>query len=229
MTCEICVMNRHAAVLAADSASTVVRWVDGNVETRYFKGANKIFQLSHHQPVGVMIFNAAVLLHVPWEVLIKSFRDELAAKTFNVLEGYAEEFFRWLDGNARFFPEQVQKNELLSAAQGAAFRLVFEVVTELNQLNDGDAQLKLRGAIDARRTWLDQQALPNRISEEHAQRALAHRDAVGDALMFLGLPDDLRQLLADCSIHQVVKTPSDLLGNAGLCLRDTGITKSSLT
>src|SRR5262249_45112835 len=55
MTCEICVINRHAAVLAADSASTVSRWVDDKLETRYFKGANKIFQLSHHQPVGVMI------------------------------------------------------------------------------------------------------------------------------------------------------------------------------
>ena len=61
MTCEICVMNRHAAVLAADSASTVTRWVDGTLETRYFKGANKIFQLSHHQPVGVMIFSCRLV------------------------------------------------------------------------------------------------------------------------------------------------------------------------
>ena len=122
MTCEICVMNRHAAVLAADSASTVTRWVDGTVETRYFKGANKIFQLSHHQPVGVMIFNAADLLNVPWEILLKTFRDELADKTFNSLEGYAEEFFTFLDGNARFFPEDVQKLNIVSAAQRAAYR-----------------------------------------------------------------------------------------------------------
>src|SRR5271167_3538088 len=109
MTCEICVMNRHAAVLAADSASTVVRWVDGKLETRYFKGTNKIFQLSHHHPVGVMIFNAADLLNVPWEILLKTFRDELADKSFNNLEGYAEEFFTFLDVNARFFPDDVQK------------------------------------------------------------------------------------------------------------------------
>jgi hypothetical protein len=86
MTCEICVMNRHAAVLAADSASTVTRWVDGTLETRYFKGANKIFQLSHHQPVGVMIFNSADLLSVPWEILLKTFRDHLSDKTFNNLD-----------------------------------------------------------------------------------------------------------------------------------------------
>ena len=96
-------MNRHAAVLAADSASTVTRWVDGKPETRYFKGANKIFQLSHHQPVGLMIFNSADLLQVPWDILIKVFRDKLSAKTFNNLDGYADEFFSSLKGMRGFF------------------------------------------------------------------------------------------------------------------------------
>src|SRR3954466_14658429 len=125
MTSEVCIMNRHAAVLAADSATTVTRWVDGKQETRYFKGANKIIQLSHHHPVGVMIFNSAELLQVPWELLIKGFRDDLADKTFNELEGYAEEFFTWLDGNARFFPDEVQQEAFASAAQSAAFRIAF--------------------------------------------------------------------------------------------------------
>jgi|ERR1700735_3224704 hypothetical protein len=148
MTCEICVMNRHAAVLAADSASTVARWVDGTLETRYFKGANKIFQLSHHHPVGVMIFNAADLLSVPWEILLKTFRDELADKTFNSLEGYAEEFFAFLDGNARFFPEDVQKQHIVSAAQRAAYQTVFTVVDALEKLETDPTVLpKLRDAV----------------------------------------------------------------------------------
>jgi hypothetical protein len=104
MTCEICVMNRHAAVLAADSASTVTRWVDGTVETRYFKGANKIFQLSHHQPVGVMIFNAADLLNVPWEILLKTFRDTLADKTFNSLEFFLLFIAHIVDANLGAHP-----------------------------------------------------------------------------------------------------------------------------
>jgi hypothetical protein len=151
MTCEICVMNRHAAVLAADSASTVTRWVDGNVETRYFKGANKIFQLSHHHPVGVMIFNAADLLNVPWEILLKTFRDELSDKTFNNLEGYAEEFFTFLDGNARFFPESVQRTTLISTAQRAAYQIVFSVVDAIEKLeSDPTAVARLQDAIAAR-------------------------------------------------------------------------------
>ena len=120
MTSEVCIMNRHAAVLAADSATTVTRWVDGQLETRYFKGANKIFQLSHHHPVGVMIFNSADLLQVPWDLAIKGFRDHLGEKTFNQLDGYADEFFSWLDGNSRFFPDEVQKEALAMGARSPA-------------------------------------------------------------------------------------------------------------
>jgi len=59
MTSEICVMNRLGVVLAADSASTVRQATNDGPKERYFKGANKIFQLSNHHPVGVMIFDSA--------------------------------------------------------------------------------------------------------------------------------------------------------------------------
>ena len=55
MTSEVCLMNRLAVVLAADSATTVTQWTERGPEERYFKGANKIFQLSDHHPVGLMI------------------------------------------------------------------------------------------------------------------------------------------------------------------------------
>lgn len=166
--------------MAADSASTVTRWVDGALETRYFKGANKIFQLSHHRPVGVMIFNAADLLNVPWEILLKTFRDELADKSFNSLEGYAEEFFTFLDGNARFFPEDVQKQNVPSAAERAAYQTVFGIVDAVDKLeNDPAATAKLRDAIAARQNVLTTIPLPKRITDEHLQRCLVgYRDAV---------------------------------------------------
>jgi hypothetical protein len=223
MTCEICVMNRHAAVLAADSASTVSRWVDGRLETRYFKGANKIFQLSHHQPVGVMIFNASELLHVPWEILIKSFRDELAAKTFSNLDGYAEEFFRFLDANAKFFPEQVQRDETIAAVQRAAIQLLLGVDQELNKLKDADTLAKVKASIDSRKAWLDQTEIPKRVTAEHAQRAITtYLGPVGEGLAFLELPDDLRQALAEYAVNHVVKRPGDFLGTAGLVFAGFG-------
>ncbi len=224
MTCEICVMNRHAAVLAADSASTVTRWVDGKIETRYFKGANKIFQLSHHQPVGLMIFNSSDLLHVPWEILIKVFRDELAGKTFNNLDGYADEFFAFLDGNARFFPEQVQHEELSDAAQRAAVQLIFAVVSDPDQLKEEANIVRLQTAIDDRKKLIEGMALPNRITAEHVQRALvASRDTVAASLGgFFVLPDGVRASLAELSINEVFKRPSDLMSTAGLVFAGFG-------
>jgi len=71
MTCEIAISNRQAIALAADSAVTISQWIDGKQEQRFFKGTNKIFQISNHHPVGVMIFGTATLHEVPWELIIK--------------------------------------------------------------------------------------------------------------------------------------------------------------
>ncbi len=77
MTCEIAIMNRYAIALAADSATTVTYYVGTEAKERYFKGANKIFQLSSHRPVGIMIFGTATLHEVPWELIVKEFRRHL--------------------------------------------------------------------------------------------------------------------------------------------------------
>jgi hypothetical protein len=59
VTAEVAIMNQHALVFAADSATTVTHWIKGEKEIRYFKGANKLFQLSNLHPVGMMIFGSA--------------------------------------------------------------------------------------------------------------------------------------------------------------------------
>ena len=74
MTAEVAIMNEHVIVLAADSAVTVPMWIDGQRKNRYFRGANKLFQLSRTHPVGLMIHGAASVQGVPWELLIKDFR-----------------------------------------------------------------------------------------------------------------------------------------------------------
>jgi len=108
MTCEIAVMNKQAVVLAADSATTVRQWVDGTQEERYFKGANKIFQLSHSHAVGLMIYGTAALHKVPWEILVKDFRDSLGNKAFNSLRAYADELFQYAVDHPHLFPPEYQ-------------------------------------------------------------------------------------------------------------------------
>ena len=120
LTSEVCIMNSVAAVLAADSATTVQYYGKEGIEQRYFKGANKIFQLSHKHPVGLMIYNSASLLNVPWEVTIKEFRRSLGEKSFNTIEGFAEEFFDFIQSNTRFFPEDVRRADFVRFCESTA-------------------------------------------------------------------------------------------------------------
>ena len=104
MTSEIAIMNRQAAVLAADSAGTVTAWVNGREEKRYFKGENKIFQCSDHHPVGLMTFGNADLQRNPWELIVKTFRSSLGDKSFNDIADYATELFDFINQNVDIFP-----------------------------------------------------------------------------------------------------------------------------
>ena len=68
----------NAAVSFNEAASTLPRLrslliaIDGElIEERYFNGSNKIFQLSEHHPVEIMIFDSADVLKVPWEIVVK--------------------------------------------------------------------------------------------------------------------------------------------------------------
>jgi len=121
MTCEIAIMNRQAIALAADSATTVTHWVDGKEEQRFFKGANKIFQLSNHHPVGVMIHGTATLQEVPWELIIKDFRASLGDKSFNDLSGYANALFDFIKGHSLLFPQSHQDQAFKTEVRKAAF------------------------------------------------------------------------------------------------------------
>ncbi len=125
MTCEIAIMNRHAIALAADSATTVTQWVEGRPQPHYFKGANKIFQLSNHHPVGMMIYDTATLQEVPWELLVKDFRKSLGDKSFNELEGYATELFNFVCSHGRLFPAEYQAKVFKDEAEKHGWMFVF--------------------------------------------------------------------------------------------------------
>ena len=70
MTSEVVLLNRSCIALAADSAATVSYWEDGERKTRYFKGANKIFNLSVAHPVGLLTYGSASLQGVRSKILL---------------------------------------------------------------------------------------------------------------------------------------------------------------
>ncbi|WP_170381903.1 hypothetical protein [Ruegeria atlantica] len=118
-------MNSISVVLAADSATTVEYYGQNGAEKRYFKGANKIFQLSEAHSVGLMIYNSASLLNVPWEVTIKEFRKELADKSFNTVEGFADEFIEWVNASQRLFPDEIRRSGFVQQVGTAVIPMVF--------------------------------------------------------------------------------------------------------
>jgi len=226
MTSEICMMNRLAVVLAADSASTVRRWNDGHQEERYFKGANKIFQLSNAHPVGLMIFDSAEVLNVPWEIIIKSFRNELESKSFNTVKEYAEELFNYLSGEqSHLFPEDVQNKSVKSSAMGILISWVANAIDNVKVEERG-------GAVDTtfsdNASKVDTIPVPDFVGEE------LHEKVVGDikADVFDGLKKFLDQMeieapeSADCAaaaaISLVLKDPDRYLGTTGLVFAGYG-------
>lgn len=124
MTCEIAIMNLNAVALAADSAMTVTKWVNGEKQQRFFKGSNKIFQISNLQPTGLMVFGDANLQSVPWELIVKEFRSHLKSSSYPQLRGYAEALFDYIRGHPTFFPAARRKALFVDEVDNTALALL---------------------------------------------------------------------------------------------------------
>lgn len=118
MTAEIVVMNTSGIALAADSAVTI-----GN-DRKVYHSANKLFVLSKHHPVGIMVYGTSSLFNVPWETLIKLFSKELNDRVFDTLHEYVEAFINFLNQNK--YEEFMSKNNEVSFIHDS---LEFEINT----------------------------------------------------------------------------------------------------
>ncbi|CAH5009662.1 hypothetical protein ACR71O_24975 [Klebsiella pneumoniae] len=127
MTAEIAVFNKSAVALAADSAVTI-SGEDG--VSKIYNGADKLFALSKHHPVGVMIFGSADLCGIPWEMIIKQFRKNLTDRSHDTIEKYAEEFFQFLCTSENIIPSDVRENNLLDIYNNRFFPAFINMVEE---------------------------------------------------------------------------------------------------
>lgn len=137
MTCEIIIMNRGAAVLAADSTVTVTRWVDNREVKRYFKSVNKVFQISKHRPVGMMVYGSGDLQAVPWEVVAKAFRGHLADRGFRTLPEYADCIREFIQTADNIFPRAYREEVFKADIRKAALRFFFEVIEPDQNFQNG--------------------------------------------------------------------------------------------
>jgi hypothetical protein len=181
MTCEIAIMNLNAVALAADSSMTVTRWVNGQREQRYFKGSNKIFQLSSHHPVGLMVFDTASLQSVPWELIAKEFRSHLKTTSYPTLKAQAEALFDFIRGHPGLFPPERRKELFIDEAENTGLALLYAMAKRLKfeqpPANDDEKKKVIDDYLDAEINTAQGEPLPATFLAGADDKALADHQA----------------------------------------------------
>lgn len=105
MTAEIAVMNKRAVALAADSAVTI----DYPGMPKIYFTANKLFMLSQYQPIGIMFYGTADFMGIPWETIVKLYRNALGDKVFPSLNDYVTSFFDFIQAESGLLLSEKQQ------------------------------------------------------------------------------------------------------------------------
>ncbi|MEY9885631.1 hypothetical protein [Bradyrhizobium sp. USDA 329] len=106
MTAEVAILNKIGVALAADSTVTITT-ANGD---KTYNTTNKLFALSKFHPVGIMIFNGTEFNGIPFELIIKEFRDTLGKGSKPTLQQYANAFIRHLKTKAHVTKEDQSAN-----------------------------------------------------------------------------------------------------------------------
>jgi hypothetical protein len=97
LTAEIVIVNRYGVALATDSAITLA----GAGTYRTFASGNKLFALAPHIAVGVMFYGSPSFSDVPWEAVVKTYRQRREiGPELPTLRDYAEDFVSFLSEEA---------------------------------------------------------------------------------------------------------------------------------
>jgi hypothetical protein len=162
MTAEIAVLNRVGVALAADSAVTI-----GPSGDKIWTSADKLFQLSEVDPIGIMVYGSADFVGIPWETIIKTYRREHGNESLETVRDHANRFFAFVAGNQLLFPTARQDAEALDLI--AVFW--FQLRDLLKKTLDREAEV---------RNGLEESEIPGIISDEIASsvRRMRETDAI---------------------------------------------------
>ena len=202
MTAIVGILNKRAAVMAADSAVTV----NTDSGTKIYNTATKIFRLSKELPVGVMIFDSASFMGTPWDVIFKLYRDRKGSQSFNTLEEYARNFLNFLSAEDYFSSPKSQGKYLMKEVYTYYHKVKdyavdsFEEQTEDIDLTDEASDELIRKLILERIGVITESSRDHGINPEFEDYTLAHLrsfgkeslDALAEVCEGAGLPADLR-------------------------------------
>jgi len=142
MTAVIGILNKSGIALAADSAVTI----SGGNGRKIYNNAYKIFTLSKYHPVGVMIYNSATFMDVPWEILIKEFRKSIGKNSFDTLQEYQDKFIEFLKRNINYIDNETQDNTMYSFIDFVSHTIIKDVVKENSVDIEKEKTLKAKRA-----------------------------------------------------------------------------------
>lgn len=126
MTAEVALLNKQATALAADSKAMF----GSGLTVKTYDSVDKLFALSRDHPVGVMIYGNAEFMRVPWEVIIKEFRETHGATARADVHAWSRDFFEY----ARNFQEFSRRDtELAALTKTAPFLKAIEASALVNR------------------------------------------------------------------------------------------------
>lgn len=232
MTSEIALMNRYAVTLAADSATTIQYWENGQRRERYFKGANKIFNLSGSHPVALMIFDASALQGVPWDVVAKSYREALGVTAYDHIEQYAKGFFEYIETNVHLYPLDFQTKQFIAYAMQSVYSLLSRAIDKDKLIaKEGDPDKKKQMATDAfdkASERIKNASFIGDLSESHRDKAIAtYKATLVEEMQASGFFIDYTDVidigaLADLAIEALLKHRYSILPTSGLVITGYG-------
>ncbi|MDP4024155.1 hypothetical protein Q8W71_16115 [Methylobacterium sp. NEAU 140] len=134
MTAEIAILNKSAVALAADSAVSIGQ----PPNLKIYNTVNKIFELSCYHPVGVMIYGRLDYMGLPFESIIKEYRNQLKRKSFDQIQGYRDDFLNYISTIVPYTTVDEEDNaymvllDLFSRAEAEIQQLVIQDVIARN-------------------------------------------------------------------------------------------------
>jgi hypothetical protein len=162
MTAEIAILNKSAVALASDSAVTITT----STGPKIYDSVNKLFALVKGQPVGIMIYDAADLMDVPWETIIKAYRMQRRGGPFQTLQEYADDFLKFVRVTPQLISPELQERYF----EGLAERRMRCVLRRLGELVQAHLQRTRQLSKTRLRQFIDEAI----VAEEGAWAAQSH-------------------------------------------------------
>lgn len=196
MTAEIGILNKSAVALAADSAVTI--------HQKIYNSANKLFELSEHHPVGIMIYGSAEFMGIPWETIIKAYRAELGEQSFPTIQEYCNHFLSFLQDSRWLFPKNRQRQYLqafigmhLSEIRKHVDQRVKEAVDDSGKVEETTIRKFWKEEIRKRQKEWSQRQEADNLPEDFSSGVLDHyqneiKKVENDILVKAPISDSLR-------------------------------------